>query len=393
MRTWRRNDTSAVSVTLFLTLFAGQSGMIALSPVLTQVANDLDVSASTVGQLRTISGLAAGSTALALARAARRLGLRSLLLAGTGLVAGGSVASSVAPSLEWLALAQVAIGVGVAVLLSSATTAAAEWAPDEHRARVLSWALIGQPAAWIVGMPLIGALGELSWRYGLLAMPLLGSTLAAFALAGRPRTPPVDRKVGLRAALSQAPVARWAVAELLASAGWTGTLVYSGALFAQSYNTSPLVTGLVLAGVAGAFVAGNVAFRSLVGADDRRLIIRLSLALAVLLPVFGAVRPGLAVSAALMAAAAFLAAGRMLVGNAFGLKTAPDQRLAVMSARAAANQFGYFLGAAGAGAALAAAGYAGLGLALGGFFAVAVLPLVAPPPRHRHVRVLSPGSP
>ena len=393
MRTWRRNDTSAVSVTLFLTLFAGQSGMIALSPVLTQVANDLDVSASTVGQLRTISGLAAGSTALALARAARRLGLRSLLLAGTGLVAGGSVASSVAPSLEWLALAQVAIGVGVAVLLSSATTAAAEWASDEHRARVLSWALIGQPAAWIVGMPLIGALGELSWRYGLLAMPLLGSTLSAFALAGRPRTPPVDRKVGLRAALSQAPVARWAVAELLASAGWTGTLVYSGALFAQSYNTSPLVTGLVLAGVAGAFVAGNVAFRSLVGADDRRLIIRLSLALAVLLPVFGAVRPGLAVSAALMAAAAFLAAGRMLVGNAFGLKTAPDQRLAVMSARAAANQFGYFLGAAGAGAALAAAGYAGLGLALGGFFAVAVLPLVAPPPQHRHVRVLSPGSP
>jgi predicted MFS family arabinose efflux permease len=392
MMTRRVNETSAVSIALFLTLFAGQSGLIALSPVLTRVASDLDVSASTAGQLRTISGLAAGSAALVLPRAARRLGLRSLLLAGTGLVAAGSVASSVAPSFEWLALAQVAIGVGVAVLLTSATTAAAEWVPDEHRARALSWALIGQPAAWIVGMPLIGALGELSWRLGLLAMPLLGSTLAAFALAGRPGTAPVDRKVGLGAALGQAPVARWAVAELLASAGWTGTLVYSGALFAQSYDTSPLLTGLVLAGVAGAFVAGNVAFRSLVGADDRRLMIRLSLALAVLLPILGAIRPGLAVSAALMTTAAFLAAGRMLMGNAFGLTTAPDQRLAVMSARAAANQFGYFLGAAVAGTALAAAGYTGLGLALGGFFAVAVLPLLTARPRRRHLRVPNPGS-
>jgi predicted MFS family arabinose efflux permease len=257
---------------------------------------------------------------------------------------------------------------------------------------VLSWALIGQPAAWIVGMPLIGALGELSWRLGLLAMPLLGSILAALALAGRPATPPVDRKVGLGAALGQAPVARWAVAELLASAGWTGTLVYSGALLVQSYDVSTLVAGAVLAGVAGAFAAGNLAFRSLVGTDERRLIIRLSLALAVLLPIFGAVRPGLATSAALMATAAFLAAGRMLMGNAFGLTTAPDQRLAVMSARAAANQFGYFLGSAVAGAALAAAGYAGLGLALGGLFAVAVLPLVTPRPIRRHLRVPSPGS-
>src|SRR5262245_26705978 len=186
MMTRRLNDTSKVSVALFLTLFASQSGVIALSPVLTKVAGDLDVSASTAGQLRTISGLAAGSTALVLARAARRLGLRSLMLAGTGLVAAGSVASSVAPSFEWLALAQAAIGVGVAILLTSATTAAAEWVPDEHRARVLSSALIGQPAAWIVGMPLIGALGQLSWRYGLLAMPLLGSMLAAFA-GGPPR--------------------------------------------------------------------------------------------------------------------------------------------------------------------------------------------------------------
>jgi predicted MFS family arabinose efflux permease len=384
---------SAVSIALFLTLFASQSGVIALSPVLTKVAADLDVSASTAGELRAISGLAAGFTALMLARIARRLSLRSLMLAGTGLVAAGSVMSSAAPTFALLALAQVVSGTGVAVLLSSATTAAAEWVPEQHRARVLSWALVGQPAAWIVGMPLIGALGELSWRFGLLAVPLLGSALAAFALAGRPRTAPIDRNVGLGAALAQAPVARWAAAELLASAGWSGTLVYSGALFVESYGTTSVVTGLVLAAAAAAFVAGNVAFRSLVGVDDRRRIIVLSLLLAGLLPVFGAVRPGLAVSGVVIATAAFLAAGRMLMGNAFGLRTAPDQRLAVTSARAAANQFGYFLGAGIGGAALAAGGYTGLGLALGGLFAVAVVPLAATRPVRRHVvSVLKPRS-
>jgi predicted MFS family arabinose efflux permease len=270
-------------------------------------------------------------------------------------------------------------------LLASATTAAAEWVPEEHRTGVLSWALIGQPAAWIVGMPLIGALGELSWRYGLLAVPLLGSILAAFALAGRPRTAPIDRSVGLGAALTQPPVARWATAELLASAGWTGTLVYSGALFVESYGTTPAVTGLVLAAAAAAFVAGNVVFRPLLGVDDRRWIIALSLLLAAVIPVFGAVRPGLGVSGALMATAAFFAAGRMLMGNAFGLKTAPDQRLAVTSARAAANQFGYFLGAGIGGVALAADGYAGLGLALGGLFAVGALPLATIRPARRRI--------
>jgi hypothetical protein len=44
-----------------------------------------------------------------------------------------------------------------------------------------------------------------------------------------------------------------------------------------------------------------------------------------------------------------------------------------MSMRAAANQFGYLLGAAVGGLALAVAGFAGLGIALGCLFAAAVL--------------------
>jgi predicted MFS family arabinose efflux permease len=233
---------------------------------------------------------------------------------------------------------------------------------------VLAWALVGQPSAWIVGMPLTGVLGEMSWRYGLLALPVSASLLAAWRLAARQRATPDAPRAEILHALRRPAVARWAAGELLANAGWAGTLVYSGALFAQSYGASPAATGFVLGGGAVAFVAGNLVSRRFVGEDARPRLARLSLVLAVVVPLFGAVRSGLAVSALLFAAAAFVAGGRMLIGNAFGLRAAPEHRLAVTGLRSASTQFGYFLGAAAAGAGLQAGGYAGLGAALGAFF-------------------------
>jgi len=58
------DDTSgghgAVTGALFLCLFAGQAALIAMSPVLANAASDLHVATATAGQLRTITGLAAG---------------------------------------------------------------------------------------------------------------------------------------------------------------------------------------------------------------------------------------------------------------------------------------------------------------------------------------------
>jgi predicted MFS family arabinose efflux permease len=74
-----------------------------------------------------------------------------------------------------------------------------------------------------------------------------------------------------------------------------------------------------------------------------------------------------------LAAMAFVNGWRSMVANALGMEAAPRDRVAVMSMRAAANQFGYLLGAAAGGIALAAAGFAGLGVALGCMFATAAV--------------------
>jgi hypothetical protein len=96
----------------------------------------------------------------------------------------------------------------------------------------------------------------------------------------------------------------------------------------------------VLAAAAAAYAAGNVAFRRVVECRARLLLVRLSLALALTTALLGIVRPALPVSAAIFAAAGFVAGGRTLIGSAVGLEAAAERRRAVMGARTAAQQLG-----------------------------------------------------
>ena len=79
------------AVVLFACLFASQSALLVLSPTLVEIARDFNVSTATAGQLRSLSGAAGGVTALLLAAAPRRPGLRELLSLGAALIAAGSV--------------------------------------------------------------------------------------------------------------------------------------------------------------------------------------------------------------------------------------------------------------------------------------------------------------
>jgi predicted MFS family arabinose efflux permease len=363
---------------LFLCLFASQAAVIALTPVLAEIAADFEISTAAAGQLRTVSGLTAAAAALSATLLARRVQLRSLLVAGVAAVGAGSLLSALAPGFAVLAAGQAIVGAGIALVTTTATAGAAEWAAPAHRARVLSWALLGPPSAWVVGMPVIGVLGEASWRYGWLALPVLAAALAlAAAAAVAPRRapgPPVPRS-SLREALRSPGAASWIAGELFANSAWTGTLVYSGALFSETYGTSPTAVGLLLSAAAVAYVAGNMAMRGRVGDEPMGLLVRLALGLAVTTVAFGTIRPAVAVSAAIFSASAFLAGGRTLLGNAAGLDAAPEHRLALMAARSATLPIGYLVGAATAGAALALGGYAAYGAALGALFAAAALPL------------------
>jgi predicted MFS family arabinose efflux permease len=372
---------------LFATMFASQASFLVLTAILPDLAGDFGVSTATAGQARTLAAVTGGVTALALGRLGRHLGVRELLLLGLSLVAVGSLASALAPNLAAFVCAQTAIGAAAAILLSAGVAAVGEWAEPGERARVLSWALLGQPAAWVAGMPLIGVISQLDWRYAWLAVPLAASLVALPAVALLPgraaRLPRAAQatSAGPEPVWRRPPVARWAIGELMAFSGWGATLVYAGDLFIQSYGLSTAHAGVLLGAAALGYFPGTLLARRHAEHHARTLLVVFGLTAAAGTALLGLVRPSPAASLVLFAACMSAIGGRTIAGSAFGLDAAPDQRVAVMSLRAAAVQFGYLLGAASGGAALAAGGFGLLGATLGVLFLLGVASHLRPPAR------------
>jgi DHA1 family inner membrane transport protein len=354
---------------LFAAMFAAQAGLLSLGPLLPDVASDFGVSAAAAGQVRTIGGLAGGATAVAVALLGSRLGLRGILIAGHLMLALGTLASAAAPTLAVLAAGQAAVGGAAGFLIAGALAASVAWSAPGERARALAVASLGQPMSWVAGMPLGGLLAELDWRYSLLGVPLVAS-LAGMAALARQRRPLHSGSPGRT--LRSLPA--WAVPELLSYAAWSGVLVFAGALLIESYSVSPGVVGLLLGGVALAALPGNVLARPWLGGHARELVVLLGLAAALLTALFGIVRPGPAASTAILAMLVLVACTRTVAGSALALQSAGQRRLSAMGVRAASGQFGYLLGAAVGGAALAAGGYELLGISLSALFALGTVP-------------------
>jgi predicted MFS family arabinose efflux permease len=168
-------------------------------------------------------------------------------------------------------------------------------------------------------------------------------------------------------------VARFAGGELLANAAWASVLTYSGALLLESYRISPTVAALGLGLMATAMLPGTFAARRFASHATPGLLAGLTAFQAAAVTALCALRVGAGVTIALLAMMAFVNGSRSLVASALGMDSAPHDRVAVMSMRAAANQLGYLLGAALGGLALAVGGFPALGLTLAGLFASAVL--------------------
>jgi MFS transporter, DHA1 family, inner membrane transport protein len=371
--------SASPSLVLFLCVFTSQAAVLVLSPVLVEVARDLHVSTAAAGQLRIFAAPVAAGVAVLVARFGGRLPLRSLLSAGAALVAGGSIASAAAPSFVGLALAQVPLWIGVAVLVAGGVGAAGSWTAPEARSRVVARALAGAPAAWIVGMPVIGLVAEVNWRLAFLAVPLPAAVVTgAIVLAGRPERSERRADASLIRLLREPGARGWAFGEFLAMSSWAGMLVFSGALFVEAYGASPRLTGLLLALVALAYLAGNTLGGRIHGnCNLRRVLAHGNVAAAAAIALTWLIRPNLLVTLSLFAVAAVIVGARTVAGTAYGFALAGERKLEVGAARSAFTHMGYLAGSLLGGAALAVGGYAAVGVAFGLLFLAATTPHVS----------------
>jgi MFS transporter, DHA1 family, inner membrane transport protein len=372
-RTRGSGGLTAPGFVLFLCLFASQAAMLVLSPILPEIAREFGVSTATAGQLRSISGATGGLTAIAIAVARRRPGLRELLTAGAALVALGSTLSAAAPSFALLAAAQGLLGIGIGLLVAVGIAAAGVWPARDRRAHVLACAIAGMPAAWIIGMPVVGVVAQLHWRLAWIAVPTVVALAAVVLLRLRPTDAPSRRTGDAVGTWRRADVARFTAGELLANAAWASVLTYVGALLLESYDLSPAVVALGLGATAAAMLPGTFAARRSAARGTPALLAALTALQGGAVLVLGTVRPSAALTLAVLGVMAYTNGWRSMVASTVGMDAAPEDKVAVMAMRAAANQSGYLLGAAAGGLALAVAGFAGLGAALSTMFFFAVL--------------------
>jgi predicted MFS family arabinose efflux permease len=229
------------------------------------------------------------------------------------------------------------------------------------------------PAAWIAGMPVVGVVAGIDWRVAWLAVPTVVALVTFVLVRRRPADPP-SRRTGESVGVWRRPeVARFAFAELLANAAWASVLTYSGALLLSSYDISPVVVALGLGAMATAMLPGTFTARRSAARMTPARLAALTVFQGGAVVVLGTVRPTVALTLAVLAVMAFVNGWRSLAASSLGMDTAPQDKVATMSMRAAANQFGYLLGAAAGGLALAAAGPSGLGITLGAMFLIAGL--------------------
>ena len=224
-----------------------------------------------------------------------------MILVGLVALTVGIGMSAAAPSFFLLAVAQIPVGLGLAFTLGGALAASARWAPPGTEARLLSWALLGQPLAWVFCMPLIGVVAAPGWRYAWL-VPLTATVLATAIVARRKDSNECEPPLPLSVLRRDRALQRWAIAEVFALSAWAGTLIYCGALFIESYGVSTAGAGFILGGVAVAYLPGNALFRRWVTTSAIRICIGLALALATLSVPFGAVRESAIVSFLLVSA-------------------------------------------------------------------------------------------
>lgn len=370
--------SASPALVLFMSVFTSQAAVLVLSPILVDVARDLGVSTAVAGQLRVFAAPVALVVAVLVARSGGRFALRSLLLAGAALVGVGSVASAAAPSFVVLALAQVPMWIGVAVLVAGGIGAAGSWSAPEARSRVVARALAGAPAAWIVGMPVIGLVAGVDWRLAFLAVPLPAAVATgAVLLASRPDGAARRADASLARLLRQPGARRWAVGELLAMSSWAGMLVFSGALFIEVSGASPRLTGLLLAVVAAAYLGGNVLGGRIQHECLRRVLARANVVAAASVALTWLITPNAFVTLALFSFAAVVVAARTVVGTTYGFVLAGERKLEIGAARAAITHAGYLAGSLVGGAALAAGGHAAIGVAFGLLFLGASAPYLS----------------
>ena len=356
-------------VPLVLATMASQALLVVLAPTIVAIAADLDAPVATVGQARSVTALVSVAASMALTARADRLPVRTLVRWGSSLAIAACALVGAAASTGAFLAAHVMVGLAFAPLLSGGFAGLAAF-PPERRAWATGYVAGANALAWIVVNPVAAALtAAFSWRVALVAPATVA--LAALATSGAAASVPSGHPATtLWESLRFGPARRWVLSEVAAFAAWTCVLTFGGAFFIEVVGVTQSAVGWVLAAGAAAYlVASSRAGRLAQSVPLRRLVWVSALAMAVVIPLLLGVVRAPAPAVATFCVVAMVAGVRTPASAGLALEQLPEHPAAMASARTAATQSGYLVGAVVGGTLIAGPGYRALGVVLAAIMA------------------------
>ncbi|MBA2277987.1 MAG: MFS transporter [Chloroflexia bacterium] len=238
-----------------------------LSPLLTRIAAEFDVSEAAAGQLATLTAVCSGVAALTVAPWLDRRPRGDWLRLESALLAAGTLLTILAPGFGWLFAGRMLAGLGGAFIFAVSLAAVGDLYP-EPVARNRAIGIVGTAATLgaVLGLPVITQLGAAwGWRWAVASLlPLCAILFAGGSWLPRSRTPGHGSLWrswvrGYADVVESGATLRLLAVIVALAAVWFGWLIYFGAyaetMFAVSAGTLSL---LYLSGGAAEVVGNNL---------------------------------------------------------------------------------------------------------------------------------------
>ena len=348
--------------------FVVACGVLVVPGMLDKLAQDLQVSVPTAGQLLSLAALAMCLGAPLFAAFTSRVDRRLLLTASLLVLGVGHAACALAPDYTVLAVLRPLAVLGAAVLTPQAAATIGLLVPPAQRPAAVTTVFLGWSVASVVGMPLGNLVASyLSWRAGFGLIAVMAGVSAAIvwrSVPGGLRVAPLSLQSWLAVAGSPR-LRRILGTTLLWCAGHFMVLGYITPLF-RHFLAAPAGVQAALLGLMGiSGLAGNVLLTRWVGRIGPDQASRIALALVAagqaLWCAFSLFTPSLAGMALVVlvwgsGSFAFVSAQQARLGAA-----APALASASIALNSSSLYAGQALGATAGGALLATLGYGALG--------------------------------
>jgi len=361
--------------TLIFCMFSAGPLAVLIGLFLYPIAAEFKVEVGIMGQINTLSSVAAVVFALIMGFLSVRFKHKSLLIIGLLFFGISSVGCFLATGFSWMLLAYSISGVGVAMINPMTNALIGEHFPLEKRANAIAWTVGAGALSYVIAPIIFNLLADYGgWRLTLLwfIIPLSFLSLS-LAFVGIPSASRSDGTAAdksnflssFKEVLSNRSALACLAGDVLRAASFGAILYYGAAFFMQRHGASEDLATIVVLGAALCYTVGSLVSGRLVNKIGRKPSTAITAFVAGMFTMSFVHAPNFWLSLALNLLAAWFFGMVTAAAISLTLEQVPKYRGTMMSVDSAFVNLGYALGAAVGGLALIRFDYEGLGTVLG----------------------------